>query len=79
MVAGLILAAAGTMAVASSIQVIYERAFSQRHRGWRDMLRFAALTALFWIGLELISSVYFPRRSSPTAGCTEQFASSSPS
>jgi membrane protein len=120
-VVALILAAAGTMAVASSLQVIYERAFGQPHRGWRDVLRFAtwlvvlfgvlvadtlisdavraaagplaqglvtsvgvtaffwwtmyfllagqaswrvlfrpaALTALFWIGLELFSSVYF--------------------
>jgi hypothetical protein len=32
-VTALILAAAGTMAVASSLQVIYERAFGQPHRG----------------------------------------------
>jgi len=121
MVTALILAAAGTIAVASSLQVIYERVFGQRHRGWRDVLRFATwagvmfgflvadsvisdavhavagpvgqglltyvgvaaffwwtmyfllagrvpwrrlvrpaiLTALFWIGLELFSAVYF--------------------
>lgn len=120
-VTALILAAAGTIAVASSVQVIYERAFGQQHRGWKDVLRFATwagalfgvlvadsvisdpvraaagpavqglvtyvgvagffwwtmhfllagrvswrlllrpaiLTALFWIGLELFSSVYF--------------------
>ena len=120
-VTALILAAAGTMAVANSLQVIYEQVFDQQHRGWRDALRFltwagvlfgvlvtesviskpvravggavaqglvtyagtaaffwwtmhlllagrvpwrrliraAALTALFWIGLELFSSVYF--------------------
>ena len=120
-VTALVLAAAGTMAVAGSLQVIYERAFGQQHRGWRDVLRFltwvgvlfgvlvtesiiskpvraaggpvgqglvtyagtaaffgwtmhfllagrvpwrrliraAILTALFWIGLELFSSVYF--------------------
>jgi membrane protein len=120
-VTALILAAAGTMAVAGSLQVIYERVFGEQHRGWRDVLRFvtwagalfgvlvtdtvisrpvhaaggpvaqglvtyagtaaffwwtmhfllagrvpwrrliraAALTALFWIGLELFSAAYF--------------------
>jgi membrane protein len=120
-VTALILALAGTMAVAGSLQVIYERVFGQQHRGWRDVLRFltwagvlfgvllaesilsrpvhaaggpvaqglvtyagtaaffcwtmhfllagrvpwrrlihaAMLTALLWIGLELLSSVYF--------------------
>jgi membrane protein len=120
-VIALILAAAGTMAVAGSLQVIYEQVFEQQHRGWRDALRFltwagvlfgvlvaesviskavhaaggpvaqglviyagtaafflwtmhfllagrvpwrrliraAMLTALFWIGLELFSTVYF--------------------
>jgi membrane protein len=119
-VTALILAAAGTMAVAGSLQVIYERVFGQPHRGWRDVLRYltwagvlfgvlvtetvinehiraggpvaqalvtyagtaaffwwtmhfllagrvpwrrlihaATLTALLWIGLELVSSVYF--------------------
>jgi len=120
-VTALIFAAVGTMAVANSLQEIYERAFGQQHRGWKDVPRFAAwvgvlfgvlvaeslitnavhatigpvglgvltcagvaaffwwtmhfllagrvswrlllrpaiLTALFWIGLELFSSVYF--------------------
>jgi len=120
-VTALIFAAAGTMAVAGSLQAIYERVFGQQHRGWRDVLRFATwagvmfgalvtdsviskpvhaaggpvaqglvtyagtaaffwwtmhfllagrvpwrrlihaavLTALFWIGLELFTSVYF--------------------
>jgi membrane protein len=120
-VTALVLAAAGTIAVAGSLQGIYERAFDQPPRGWRDVLRFltwagvlfgvvvaesviskpihdaggpvvqglvtyagtaafflwtmhfllagqvpwrhlmraALLTALFWIGLELFSSVYF--------------------
>ena len=120
-VTALILATVGTIAVASSLQVIYERVFGQQHRGWKDVLRFvtwagvlfgvlvadsvisdpvraaggpaiqglvmyagvaaffwwtmhfllagrvswrlllrpAILTALFWIGLELFSSVYF--------------------
>lgn len=121
LVTALILAAAGTMSVAASLQVIYERVFGQPHRGWKDALRFvtwaavmfgflvadslisdaahavagpigqglvtyagvtaffwwtmyfllagrvswrrllrpALLTALFWIGLELFSAVYF--------------------
>lgn len=45
-VTALILAAAGTMAVAGSLQVIYERVFGQPHRGWRDVLRF-----LTWAGV----------------------------
>jgi membrane protein len=42
----LILAAAGTMAVAGSLQAIYERVFGQQHRGWRDIARFAT-----WAGV----------------------------
>jgi len=119
--AALIFATAGTIAVAGSLQVIYERVFGQPHRGLRDILRFATwagvlfgtlvaesvisgpvraatgfageglvtyagvtaffwwtmwfllagrvswrrllrpaiVTALFWIGLELFSSIYF--------------------
>jgi membrane protein len=120
-VTALVFAAVGTIAVASSLQVIYERVFGQPRRGWKDVPRFvtwagvlfgalvadsvisgpvramagppgqglityagvagffwwtmqfllagrvpwrlllrpALLTALFWIGLELFSSVYF--------------------
>jgi hypothetical protein len=71
-VTALILAAAGTMAVAGSLQVIYERVFGQQHRGWRTMhfllagrvpwrrlIHAAVLTALLWVGLELFSAVYF--------------------
>jgi membrane protein len=46
MVTALIFAVAGTMAVASSLQVIYERVFGQSHRGWKDALRFAT-----WAGV----------------------------
>ena len=45
-VTALILAVAGTMAVAGSLQVIYERTFGQQHRGWRDVLRY-----LTWAGV----------------------------
>ena len=46
MATALILAVAGTMAVASSLQMIYERVFGQPHRGWKDVLRFAT-----WVGV----------------------------
>ena len=42
-VTALILAAVGTLAVAGSLQVIYERVFGQPHRGWRDVPRFAVV------------------------------------
>jgi membrane protein len=122
-VSALIFATAGTLAVADSLQVIYERVFGYPHRGWKDVPRFAAwsgvlfgvlvaesvisepvraavgpigqglvryagvaaffcwtmhfllagrvrwrqlvrpaiLTALFWVGLELFSAAYFSR------------------
>jgi len=44
----LIFAAVGTMAVASSLQVIYERVFGQPHRGWKDVLRFATWAAVLF-------------------------------
>jgi membrane protein len=44
--AALVFATAGTMAVAGSLQVIYERVFGQPHRGLRDVLRFA-----IWVGV----------------------------
>jgi membrane protein len=45
-VIALIIATAGTMAVCSSLQTIYERAFGQETRGWRDVLRY-----LTWVGV----------------------------
>jgi membrane protein len=47
-VTALILAAAGTMAVAGSLQVIYEQAFDQQHRGWRDALRFVTWSGVLF-------------------------------
>jgi len=120
-VSGLIVGLAGTVAAVSGLQVIYERAFGQQHRGlrdsprlllwaaaalgvlilegiadtsvraavgpvimrllgfgattiffwwtmhfllagrvpWRNLIRPALLTALFWLGLALFSSLYF--------------------
>jgi membrane protein len=60
MVTALILAAAGTMAVASSLQVIYERVFGQPHRGWKDVLRFATWAAVLF-GFLVVDSVISDR------------------
>jgi len=46
--AALVFATAGTLAVAGSLQVIYERVFGQPHRGWRDVLRFATWTGVLF-------------------------------
>jgi len=37
---GLLFALAGTIAVVSCLQTVYERIFGQDHRGWRDLPRF---------------------------------------
>lgn len=47
-VISLIFATAGTMAVAGSLQVIYERVFAQQHRGWKDIPRFFAWTGVMF-------------------------------
>ena len=51
---GLLIAFAGTVTVAGSLQLIYERAFDQEHRGWRDFWRFIlwVLVLLAVLGLE---------------------------
>jgi membrane protein len=43
---GLLFALAGTIAVVSSIQVLYERVFDQPRRGWRDYPRLVAWLAV---------------------------------
>jgi membrane protein len=53
---GLLFALVGTVTVVGSIQVLYERAFDQEHRGWRDIPRFLVwllvlLTALIVEGI----------------------------
>ena len=47
-VTALIFETADTMAVAGALQLIYEQVFSQPHRGWKDVHRFAA-----WVGVLL--------------------------
>jgi membrane protein len=48
MVTALIFAVAGTLAVASSLQVIYERVFGQPRRGWKDVLRYVTWTGVLF-------------------------------
>jgi membrane protein len=47
-VTGLLIALAGTLAVVSTLQGIYERVFGQDHRGWRDLPRY-----LVWVAVLL--------------------------
>jgi membrane protein len=39
---------AGVIAVVASLEVLYERAFGEEHRGWRDLPRYFA-----WVGVLL--------------------------
>jgi membrane protein len=43
---GLLFTLAGVIAVVSSLQLLYERAFAQEHRGWRDLPRYFAYVAI---------------------------------
>jgi membrane protein len=61
-VLGLIVGLAGTMAVVSSLQVIYERVFDQDHRGWRDLPRFIVWVAVLFGVLIAIGSYDNPLR-----------------
>jgi membrane protein len=47
-VLGLVIAAAGSVGVAKSLQVIYERAFDQEVHGWRDFPRFVVWIAVLF-------------------------------
>ncbi len=62
--AALIFAAAGTMAVAGSLQVIYERVFGQAHRGWQDIPRFATWVVVLFGVLVAESVISGPVRAS---------------
>ena len=63
--AALVFATAGTMAVAGTLLVIYERVFGQPHRGWRDVLRFATWAGVLF-GILVAESVI----SGPVRGAT---------
>jgi membrane protein len=47
-VLGLVIAFAGSVAVAKSLQIIYERAFDQDVHGWRDFPRFVVWIAVMF-------------------------------
>lgn len=61
-VLGVIIAFAGTITVAGSLQVIYERAFDQGHRGWRDLWRFVVWVIVLLGALVVEASVDIPLR-----------------
>jgi membrane protein len=63
-VLGLIIAFAGTMSVASSLQIIYERIFDHEHRGWRDVLRFALWVIVLLAALIVEGVISKPVRTS---------------
>jgi hypothetical protein len=45
---GLLVALAGTVAVAGSLHVLYERLFGLEHRGWHDLPRFLVWVAVLF-------------------------------
>lgn len=59
---GLLFTFAGVIAVVSSLQVIYERAFDQQHRGWRDLPRYIAYVGILLGVLIVEASVSGPER-----------------
>ena len=65
-VTGLLIAFAGIVAVVSSLQVIYERLFDQKHRGWRDLPRYVAWIAVVLVVLVIEGAVN--RHERATAG-----------
>ena len=65
-VTALIFATLGTMAVAGSLQGIYERVFGQRHRGWKDAPRFVTWAGVLFGVLVAESVISGPVRA--TAG-----------
>jgi len=64
------------VAVANSLQVIYERAFGQPHRGWRDVFRFITWAAVLFGVLVADSVISRPVRAAggPVAGGLVTFA-----
>jgi hypothetical protein len=52
----------GTITVVGSIQVLYERAFGQQHRGWRDIPRFVAWLLILLAALAVEGIIAKPVR-----------------
>jgi membrane protein len=61
-VTGLLIAFAGIIAVVASLQVVYERLFDQKHRGWRDIPRYVAWVAIVLVLLIVEGLINRPER-----------------
>ena len=59
---GLLFTLAGVIAVVASLQLLYERAFAQEHRGWRDLPRYIAYVAILLAVLIAEGSLSGPER-----------------
>jgi membrane protein len=59
---GLLFAFVGTIAVVGSLQVLYERAFDQQHRGWRDIPRFVVWLVVLLAALTVEGIISKPVR-----------------
>ena len=59
---GLLFALVGTITVVNSMQVLYERAFDQQRRGWRDIPRYMTWLAVLIAALVVEGTVSHPVR-----------------
>lgn len=59
---GLLFSFAGVVSVVASLQVIYERAYEQKHRGWRDFPRFVIWVLVLFGVLAAEGSISGPER-----------------
>jgi membrane protein len=62
-VTGILLSLAGVIAAVSSLQLIYERIFGQEHRGWRNLPRWIAWTAVLVVLVIIEGATNGPIRS----------------
>ena len=59
---GLLFSLAGVISVVASLQVLYERAFEQKHRGWRDFPRYVLWALMLFAVLIAEGSIDRPER-----------------
>jgi membrane protein len=68
-VTGLLFTLAGVISVVASLQLLYERAFDQEHRGWRDLPRYIAYVGILFGVLIVEGSISgSERRAAGTVG-----------
>jgi membrane protein len=60
---GLLFSFAGVIAVVGSLQVVYERAFDQKPRGWRDLPRRLVWVAVLLAALVIDGAIHKPEHS----------------